>query len=71
MSNASPIFQIFCIVICMLVGIYFAFLVNRQDEKDAFNRGYQQAVRDIMRYCIYFDSDGNMHEVDNVRPWND
>ena len=63
-------------VICGFVfGIGLACAVSEiimgKHRKEFTSRGYDAAVRDIMRYGFYYGADGERHEVENIRIWSD
>ena len=63
-------------VICgMVFGVglacYVGELINGRYRKEFISRGYDAAVRDIMRYGFYYGADGERYEVENIRILND
>lgn len=63
------------VVFGMVFGIGLACAVSEvitgRCRKEFTSRGYDAAVRDIMRYGFYYGADGERHEVENIRIWSD
>lgn len=62
-------------VLGMVFGICLACAVSEaitgKHRKEWTSRGYDAAVRDIMRYGFYYGADGERHEVEYIRIWSD
>ena len=63
------------VVFGMVFGIGLACAVSEvitgRHRKECTSRGYDAAVRDIMRYGFYYGADGEKHKVENIRIWSD
>ncbi len=58
--------SIFLVILCVLL-CSVTYWLAKGDERDSFDKGYRQAVRDIIRYGIYYDEQQNMKHVDIIR----
>ncbi len=62
---------LFGVIAGMCVGITVSEIMTGRHRRECINRGYDSAVRDIMRYGFYYGADGEKHEVEHIRLWQD
>ncbi len=62
---------LFGLIVGMAVGGTVCEMIVSRSQKAWTARGYEKAVRDIMRYGYYYGADGEKHEVENILRWQD
>ncbi len=62
---------LFGVIAGMCVGLTVSDMLMGRYREEWARRGYDSAVRDIMRYGFYYGDDGEKHEVENIRLWQD